>query len=311
MQKKFNTNNQGPAINQEQVELARKAANGNKSARDAINKLIHPIITFQTNRFCKRFCRENRFRYRCTLQPPVKPSQKDALLCEYGNASYCWMLDDLTNSNRLLKFEGKNGARIDSYLYCIANSLPFYERWKDWRFGRKINLPAYIKELGPEAGKIFLALRSGKSIPEISQKLDITVDETELLSQQIIVILTQRNRLHLLNPPRTVSLTAPGNDSDEESGGSEIDIHFYDETPEHKEEKKNLVKAWAKLTTTEQFVIEAMLIEEQDAEDVLFAVKKMGIIVKKGVAAADTNKQQLYYFRRKTLAKLADLMEKP
>lgn len=299
--------NKNSETNEEQVEIAHKAANGDKSARATINELIHPIITFQTNRFCKRFCHENKYRYKCTLQPPIGTAKKEAPLCEHGNASYCWMLDDLTGSKRLLQFEGKNGAPINSYLYCIANSLPFYERWKDWRFGGKVNVPTYIQELHPQGGKVFLALRSGKAIPDISQNLAISLKEAEKLAQEIVVALTQRNRLHLLNPPKTHSLTTWGNE-DGENDGTERDIYSHDEEPEIKEEKLNLAKAWKKLSVTEQFVLEAMLIQEQDAEDVLFAIKKMAIVIKKGVAPSETNKQQLYYFRRKTLAKLKDFV---
>ena len=56
-------------------------------------------------------------------------------------------------------------------------------------------------------------------------------------------------------------------------------------------------------------MLEAMLIEEQDALDILAALNKMNISIKQGVAAEDTTRQQLYYFRRKCLAKLASLME--
>ena len=48
--------------------------------------------------------------------------------------------------------------------------------------------------------------------------------------------------------------------------------------------------------------------DDQDAADVFQALQKMDISLKDGVAASDTNRQQLYYFRRKTLAKLAALL---
>ena len=59
----------------------------------------------------------------------------------------------------------------------------------------------------------------------------------------------------------------------------------------------------------EQFVIEALVIEQQDANAVLAALAKLGVSIKPGVAAQDTDRQQLYYFRRKTLAKIAGLLE--
>ena len=105
------------------VTLARNAAGGNSDARKQVNELINPIINYQTDRFCKRFCAENKCLSRCTLPSSWGNAPKDALFCEWGNASYAWMLNDLTNEKRLLQFEGKNGARLQDYIYRIANSL--------------------------------------------------------------------------------------------------------------------------------------------------------------------------------------------
>jgi len=297
-------------VNQQQLDLAKQAANGDSTARANVNQLAHPIISFQTNRFCKRFCRENKYRYICTLQESRRIPPRDAVLCEWGNASYAWMLDDLTNTRRLMQFSGKNGARLNDYIYYIANSLPFYERWKDWRFGRKVHVPTYIKELFPEAGKIFFALRGGETIPAIAQKLARDELHGEDMCQKIIITLTQKKRLHLLDPPTTVSLTDTRNSQqdDWDMNGIQTDIPDYDETPELMENRQKLAQAWKQLNPVEQYIIEAMVLDEQDAADVLHALQKMDISIKDGVAASDTNRQQLYYFRRKTLARLAELM---
>ena len=310
MQKDTSTSEPESEANQEQLELANLAANGDRLARGKVNQLIHPIISFQTGRFCKRFCKENRHKYVCTLSDSWSSPPRDAVFCEWGNASYAWMLDDLANSRRLLQYSGKNGARLYDYIYYIANSLPFYERWKDWRFGRKVHVPTYIQELSPEASKVFYALRSGEAIPAIAQKIARSESDTEDLCQQIILLLTQRKRLYLLDPPGTVSLTESesGREKNPTSGGQQTDIPSFDEAPEFRENRVRLAAAWQRLSAVEQYVIEAMVIDDQDASDVLFALKKMQISIKSGVASNDTNRQQLYYFRRKTLAKLADLM---
>ena len=298
------------AANAEQLELARNAAQADAAARLTVNELAHPIISFQTNRFCKRFCRDNRFRYVCTLNNSITALPRDAILCEWGNASYAWMLDDLTSENRLLQYSGKNGARLKDYFYYIANSLPFYERWKDWRFGRNIHVPTYIKELFPEAGRIFYALRAGDSVPIIAQKLVRSEQDVENMCHMIVSTLTQRHRLHLLDPPVTVSLSGGAPDFDDEQAllQQQTDIPYFDETPELMQSKQKLSQAWQHLNAVEQFVIESMVLDNLDAEDVLSALRKMDISIKQSVAARDTNRQQLYYFRRKTLAKLSELM---
>lgn len=301
-----------PQNSRDQVNMARQAANGDAESRKVINTQIHPIITYQTNRFCRRFCYGKRYRYVCTL--PSQSALKapvGAQLCEYGNASYAWMLEDLTHPKRLLRFEGRNGARLTDYLYRIANSLPFYERWKDWRLGPRAHIPTYVQALGPAAGKAFLWLRARWTISEIAHALKIREAQAEAICQNIVSVLTERQRLYLLDPPRTVSLDQPDNKNDDtnRNRGHEKDIQYHDEAPEHRETKQELRRAWRQLSPVEQFVMEAMLVDEQDAGDVLTALRKLGISIKKGVAAADTNRQQLYYFRRKTLSKLTELMK--
>ena len=153
------------------LALAQRAADGDTESRRAVTELVDPIVRARTEQFCKRFCRENRFRYTCTLPRPWGSAPADAPLCEWGNASYAWMLDDLSNANRLRRFEARDGASLRDYIHLIANSLPFYERWKNWRFDRRVHVPRYVAEMAPLAGRVFLALRSGDSVPLIAQQL--------------------------------------------------------------------------------------------------------------------------------------------
>lgn len=291
-----------------QLALAKAAASGEKAARQQVNELAQPMIEYHTSRFCKRFCNENQFLYRCTLKPPMGAMRKGDALCEWGNASYGWMLNDLSHEKRLLKYQGINGASLFDYFYQIANSLPFYERWKDWRFGRRVHVPTYINSLSPMAAKIFLGLRSGDNLEIIAQKLATRVEDIEPLVHRIICLLTEKKRLHLLNPPATVSLTDTDNNTDAEQTDKQIEISSFDEPADEQEDKERLQIAWAKLEAVEQYVLEALLIEDQDAEDVLFALKKMQLSIKAGVSADQTNRQQLYYFRRKSLDRLAGFM---
>ena len=257
--------------NQDALALAQSAAGGDKAARRKLNELVDPMIRFQTDCFCKRFCGENKFHYRCTLTSPWGNAPADALLCEWGNASYAWMLDDLTNENRLRRFEGKQGARLQDYLYRIANSLPFYERWKDWRFGRRVHVPDYIKDIAPLAAKIFFALRQGNTIAMAAQNLGITEQLTETVAQKIIVTLTKRKRLHLLNPDREQSLSSLNRQQNGDADETiiEMEIPSEDIDPELLEQNEQLKNAWQQLEPVEQFVIEATVIEDQDANDIL------------------------------------------
>lgn len=291
------------------TRLAQAAADGNVPARKRVSEIAHPIISYQTNSFCKRFCKENHYYHKCTLFPEWGSSRSDALFCEWGNASYTWMLDDLTKTTRLKRFRGTNGARLGGYLFHIANSLPFYERWKDWRFGRKVHVPTYIREMEHDAAKVFLALLGGENTPMIAQKLVRAESEIEELVQNIIISLTKRKRLHLLDPPQTISLTNPvPGTADSADNNSQLDVASNDLSAEDQENRRQLQSAWTELDAAEQFVLEAMLIEDQDAKDVLKALVRLDISLADGIPATETNQQQLYYFRRKTLIKLEKLM---
>lgn len=281
---------------------------GERTARQRVNAVAQPLIDYQSAKFCKRFCNDNRSRFQCTLPGVAVAMQRDTPLCEWGNASYGWMLDDLTRKERLQRFEGRDGAGLDAYLFQIANSLPFYERWKDWRFGRKTHVPTYIQNIGPTAGSVFFGLRQGDHIAFIAQRLALPEAEVDALAQRIVVELTRRRRLHLLDRPTEVSLTAmQGQQDDADDEAAQFDIPAVDLSPEDDDERQRLHQGWEQLSAVEQFVLEAMLIEEQDAEDVLAALKRLDIALSDKVPAQATDRQQLYYFRRKTVAKLAQL----
>ena len=289
-------------------ELAQRAADGDREAQRQVGEIAQPMIRYQTERFCPRFCHDNHYRFQCTLPSVPLSRNRDLPLCEWGNASYGWMLDELTRPERLQRFEGRDGASLGAYQFQIANSLSFYERWKDWRLGRRAHVPTYIRDLAPDAALIFHRLRQGENSALIAQRLGRTEDEVDAQVQRIVVELTRRHRLHLLDPPREVSLSGLGGSDGETAGDTpQADLPWEDLSPEARDAQTRLRQAWSQLTAVEQFVLEAMLIEERDAEDVLAALRQLDIPLSKRVPAAQTDRQQLYYFRRKAVARLARL----
>lgn len=291
------------------LSLARRAAQGSHDDQQKVYALLQPVIEFQTNRFCRRFCAENRYLYRCSLTQPISTARADAAMCEWGNASYGWMLDDLCKPDRLQKYEARNAASLFDYLYSIANSLPFYERWKDWRFGRKQRVPVYIQAIGEQAGKVFYALRSQQDLQVIAQQLKMPRKELDGIVRRIVSTLSIRHKLYLLDPPPTTSLTRSAED-DPHASAHQSDVAIFDEPPEQRQQRELVQQAWRELDAVEQFVLEAMVIDEQDAGEVLEALALLDISIKHGVPAQETSRQQLYYFRRKTLVRLSELMAK-
>ena len=290
------------------LDLVQRALSGDRQARSQVNVLVHPIIDFQSDRFCKRFCADNRYHYRCTLSKPWGSAGQDALLCEWGNACYGWMLDELAGEKRLRNYRGERGAGLYEYMFSIANSLPFYERWKNWRFGRRAYAPSYIRALNENADRVFFALKDGYSIEVIAQQLGLVEEDVDRLAQTIVVTLTQRGKLHLLENERAVSLDRQDDDDEAPGVMNRIELASRDPDPELMENTQRVRQAWSKLSAVEQFILEAMLIEEQDANDVLFALKEMNICLNEKKPNEEVDRQQLYYFRRKTIVKLSRLV---
>ncbi len=288
--------------------LVSRAVDGDREARGRITQLVDPIIKYQNQRLCRKYCHGNFRVYQCTVQVDYKYPAGGGPLCEWGNAGYAWMLEDLTRDQRLQRYDGRNGAGLKDYLFQIANSLPFYERWKDWRFGRRIHVPVYLRDLAPLADRVYYGLVDGDTPALIAQRLGRAEAEIQTLAQQIIMELARRNRLHLLDPPRTLSLTGLHAPDDDEAAG-EADIAAWDPAVEDVEMQERLRTAWERLSAVEQFVLEAMLVEETDANEVLAALQRLGLSLQEDAAERAPDRQQLYYFRRKTLAKLTRMVQ--
>ena len=257
------------------VVIAKNAIQRNKASRIKIIVIAFPIISDKTASFCKKYCQDNKTRFSCTLpENPYSNSSAGAALCEWGNASYAWMLDDLTSTVRLNNFRGDNGASLKAYLQKISTSIPFRERWKDWRFKNRVYVPTCVKNISPMAAAVFMGQYNQKSTHEISHNLKLPHKFVEHLADKILVTLTKNNKLHVLLPRQEISLTGFGlspSDATETPGSYEHQGHipYEDANQEHEEQKESVKLAWKKLSCVEQFVLEEMLIENEDAYDVL------------------------------------------
>lgn len=287
------------------LELVQKALQGDPSARKTISEIAHPIISYHTDRLCRRYCFDNFRFYQCSLQRPKYGAPADAELCEWGNGCYHWILEDLCKDSRISAYQGIDNARLEHYFNKITSSQAFFERWKDWRFGQRTYVPSYIQNIHSQANRIFLGLKAQEAIPSIAQKIGLSEGEAHEIADQIIIQLTKRKRLHLLEQTRFVSIDHNHDEENDEEHTWQIPHH--DMPFEEWQQYSELQSAWEKLEPEEQYVIEALVIDEQEANAVLATLVKNQWSIKKGVRPEDTDRQQLYYFRRKSLAKLAKL----
>lgn len=301
--------------------LLKNAASGDKAARKTLNAVANPFIEFQTDKFCRRFCHGSFKEAQCTLTPPQGSSaatRNSPILCDKANASYAWMLDELTNEKRLQKIRAENTAQLGSYFKTTVNSLPFYERWKNWRFDRRIHVPKYICDIDEQAKAVFLQLHSSRQSHRemrlIAQNLGMSENQVRPIAEAILIELTQRQRLHILSPSRTFTFSeiSPGehrdSGGDTENSATDFEIEDQQFAPENLVYSSQIRSAWETLSELEQYIIEALVIENQDANVVLKALLSLDISLKKNQPSENNDRQQLYYFKRKALEKLQHLL---
>jgi len=288
-----------------QLALAALASMDNQGARKQIELLVEPLIDFQTDCFCKRFCGRNYSKYQCSLVNPIIDESnlgiekiKNKRVCEWGNASHHWMLDYLINKQRLLKFTNRHGDSLYDYFFQIINSLAFFQRWKDWRFG-VAGISLAIQNMGPSAVTIFKGLGQQRKLSFIAEQENLKLSDVECIAEEIILHLSDTNTYQSLefnNTPKSTpeiqqqnesTISAPTNTQDD-AAASDV-----------------LNNGWSQLGITEQFVIEAMVVNQQAEETILYALKIMDIRLKEGVLPEDTTVDMLHSFKTNSLIKLA------
>lgn len=269
-----------------------------------ITAIIQALATTRVASLCKKFCYHNRDQYQCSLDPGWGKTGNEAVLCDWGNATWGWFLEELMNSNRLEKIAGEDSGIITKYFTRIIYSVAFLERFKNWRFQRRIRVPEYIKALDPDAHRIFWFLCDQDEAANIAQRLGRKEQDVRKIIRDINTRLHKRKRSHILNLSKIVSLTS-GSAHDGDS--TVIDVPVEDKSLDEIQNLTIVKEAWSQLTWLEQYVIDSLVVDGLNAASVLTSLKQQNITVDERIKAEDLNVQHLYYFYRKTLAKLKDI----
>jgi hypothetical protein len=156
---------------------------------------------------------------------------------------------------------------------------------------------------------VFWGLADGHAIEVIAQEANIPVDQAQAIADRIVLELTKREKLHLLDLPKTISMTGRGVSGDEGEEAEDVEQEIPDRSwdPGEEEARRLLAAGLHGLTPVEQYVLEAMVGEGREANEVLAVLVRLGVSIKKGVPPEQINRQQLFYFKRVTWAKLARL----
>ena len=272
--------------------------------REELFTILDELITTKLSTLCKKYCFKNRYQYQCTIDLLWGINEHGNPLCEWGNASYAWILSELTHDNRLVKIQGEDNSSITKYFSKIIHSITFIERFKNWRFQRRIRVPEYIKAIDIDAHKVFWGLCDNDHPRNIAQRLGREELEVSAIINRINEELVKRNRSHLLDLTQLSMQSSHNIDSEQDN---ESQIAIVDKTYEQIGLESKVKNAYDQLSWLEQYVIDSMIIDGLSAKSVLDSLIKQNISVDEKVEPADMNIQHIYYFFRKSLAKLKQI----
>lgn len=285
------------------VELAHRAAGGEKAAQREVAALADNVARVRAAKYCKRFCGRNRLDYFCTVDSSFGVQRQSAPRCEWGSFSYFFFFDRLVNPNTLSRFEGREGTTLQRYFRAVAGSLGLWERWKNKRFQRRVHLPKVVAGLGEDAAAVYYGLRDGDAIENMAQRLRRSEADVRKLAATIRRVLAQERRAYQEQEFRELSLSG-GQGRDDEEDAADWEPESVDPPIEHVQMLERLSQVLPQLTWIEQFIVQAMIMESMSAEAVLHALCEENIEIKPGQFARDVNINQIYYLRDKTLTKL-------
>ena len=265
--------------------------------------ILQSVIKQHINSLCKKFCFDNRYQYQCTIDKSWHKSPSNAVLCEYGNGTYDWMLVELSHLKSSNDKKNITITFLEGYYRKIVSSSIFFERYKNWRFQRRIRVPDYIKILDKDACKVFWGLYDQDVIENIAQKLKRKECEIKNIVNAIYVELHKRKRSYILSKNTEFSL------DDEyvwdEYNGDALKSALNDHSSvENITLKGDVMNAYKRLNWKEQYILDVMVIDELSASAVLQLLREQSISLDDKVSSDDLNIQHVYYFLRKTIIKL-------
>jgi len=264
--------------------------------------VIQELTDEHIERLCKKLCYGNRTHYQCTLDTSWSKTQAGSALCEWGNASYEWMLSELLHLHKQNERNDRKITLIKNYYRKIIHSVSFWERYKNWRFKRRLRVPDYIKVLDPDARQVFWWLHDQDTIINMAQRLNRSTADIRVLVSSIQHELSIRNRTYLLRPDVEVSL--------ENLDPIESDEALKTFLPEDKIELLLKIKtAFQQLTWLEQYILDSMVVDNLQANSILTALKAQSISLSDKLSPDEMNTQHVYYFLRKTIKKLRKLSD--
>lgn len=278
---------------------------------ESIRVIVEPMIQRATHDLCKEYCRGERNRWRCPIDPGWSRAPRGALTCERSNETYDWLYQDWLGGRKIEKFLDSDAEGITHYFVKTLSSHPFHERFKDMRYGNRVRVPPYILALGAVARRVFWLMREQLPIEAIAQAVQQPDAQVIELVREIHKRLNEHDALRLLRPVIEVALPGPDESFDAEKFAST-------EPPVEEKiddlKKERLVKAtFDRLPDDEKYVVVMMELHKRSAQSVLISMEQEGKVI---VGVNDTHAggkegavQRIYYFCRKAKEHLRQLYE--
>ncbi len=96
---------------------------------------------YRASRWCKQHCAHRALDMECGIQsvsmrmdgiiPSVSGRREE---CDEGMDTYIWIMEQL--KRKIMKYGGKNGSRLSTFVWTVLNSRELYVDWLRWKYGR-------------------------------------------------------------------------------------------------------------------------------------------------------------------------------
>ena len=259
-------------------EFAQKLCNEEKSAMAAFQKSNADKLYFISSTFNRGAITDGYWTYRTIVGQPIK-------VTDDVSDTYIWLMKQVLLKS--CKYRGDNNASFQSYIVTVLNSRYTFINWMRWKSRSGLieypktsgNIPKVVQNLGEDYGKVFVMLRQGKSIGQISSKLNIDEMDCRQIRNEIEVELIKDGKIYLLYRPKELPFDPnPTHDDEGNPIGIQIESDEFiqaDVSLEVKDLHDAISMIVKKLSNGQRRILELYWTQEMTIDDIYGIMSEM------------------------------------
>jgi len=123
------------------LRMVGEIGRGNARAWEEFVERYTGWALYRAARWCKRHCPHRSPDMECGINSvslrmdgiaPFAGGSREE--CDEGMDTYIWILEQL--KRKMMKYGGKNGSRLSTFVWTVLNSRELYVDWLRWKYGR-------------------------------------------------------------------------------------------------------------------------------------------------------------------------------